>query len=42
MLTFGVPDPGVLDVVGAVVHRLHHDTGIAPSNVMVVGPMPGM
>ena len=37
MLTFGTPDPGVLDVVGEVVQRLRHDTDIAPSQVMVVG-----
>lgn len=37
MLTFGTPDPGVLDVVGEVVQCLRQDTEIAPSQVMVVG-----
>ena len=37
MLTFGTPDPRVLDVVGTVVERLEQDTGVPPSAVMVVG-----
>lgn len=37
MLTFGTPDPRVLDVVGTVVERLEQDTGVLPSAVMVVG-----
>lgn len=37
MLTFGTPDPQILDTVRAVVGRLENDTGIWSSQVMVVG-----
>lgn len=37
MLSFGDPDPEILNIVAMVVQQLEHDADIHPSDVMVIG-----